>query len=396
MSSAASSAAASASSNVFGPLTTSTATSFYRNLFYILVAVLIVFLVVTLFSYIRTRRRRQIIEAEARRLGLLVPGMPGYLTERARLAGALRGEKKSSKVTPLIWDIASKESAQAGGKPGDEKLGLAAVDYGNMSALALAPMLEVPALGPIPMSTIKYFPNSMAFRAPLPEASAETIIKQWETELEGTTPPATGTGEDELKEGRRGRARGKSLVDMYPQAHVPPLRHSIERPRRRKDSRAAELADQLGNKLFGPPRLPAIASTADVSGMADLEAQTESTQFRADEGVEMTQIRGAGEPDIGPTSLAANEDDARRPSVPHNGVASKASPTVQLVAFVRMPIPEQSRELVGRGTWHSASEEEQEKAVQAEWAGIELGITEMEIVGEASPGASNGVWRGSL
>ena len=34
------------------------------QLFYILVAVLIVFLVVTLFSYIRTRRRRQIIEAE--------------------------------------------------------------------------------------------------------------------------------------------------------------------------------------------------------------------------------------------------------------------------------------------------------------------------------------------
>lgn len=188
--------------------------------------------------------------------------------------------------------------------------------------------------------------------------------------------------------------RGKSLVDMYPQAHVPPLRHSIERPRPRKDSRTAELADQLGNKLFGVPRLPAIASTADVSGMADLEAQTGPSQSRADDGLEMTQIRRSSGPDAASTGLVADGDSVRRSSFAQNGAPSNASPTVQLVAFVRMPIPAQSRELVGRGMWHLASEEEQEKAVQSEWAGIELGITALEIIGERSTG-NNGVWGGS-
>ena len=181
---------------------------------------------------------------------------------------------------------------------------------------------------------------------------------------------------------------------MYPQAHVPPLRHSIERPRPRKDSRTGELADQLGNKLFGMPRLPAIASTADVSGMADLEAQSGPIQPRAGDGVEMTQIRRFSGPDATSNGLAANADRGQRSSLAQNGAPSNASPTVQLVAFVRMPIPEQSQELVGRATWHLASEEEQEKAVQAEWAGIELGITELEIIGEGSTG-DNGVWGGS-
>jgi hypothetical protein len=56
--------------------------------------------------------------------------MPGYLTERARLAGALRGEKKSSKVTPLMWEISSKESGQ--GTSQEEKVGSKAVDYKTM------------------------------------------------------------------------------------------------------------------------------------------------------------------------------------------------------------------------------------------------------------------------
>lgn len=58
--------------------------------------------------------------------------MPGYLTERARLAGALRGEKKSSKTTPLMWDIASKESGQADDSVGQEKLGSTMVKYENI------------------------------------------------------------------------------------------------------------------------------------------------------------------------------------------------------------------------------------------------------------------------
>jgi hypothetical protein len=186
--------------------------------------------------------------------------------------------------------------------------------------------------------------------------------------------------------------RNKSLVELYPQAHAPTLRHSIERPRTRKDSRGAELADQLGNKLFGVPRLPAIPSTADVSGLADLEAQTGATQPRADNGVEMTQLRHPSGPESGFDAQAAAVDNIRRPSLAQNGTSTMA-PTVQLVTFVRMPIPEQSRDLVGRGTWHLTSEEEQEKAVQSEWAGIELGISEMEVVGERVTG-NNGAWGG--
>lgn len=172
------------------------------------------------------------------------------------------------------------------------------------------------------------------------------------------------------------------------------MRHSIERPRTRKDSRTAELADQLGNKLFGVPRLPAIASTADISGLADLEAQAGPTQSTTADGVEMTQIRRPSGPNLASTGKVADMDNDRRTSLAQNR-GSPLSPTVHLMTFVRMPIPEQSRDLVGRGTWHMTSEEDQEKAVQSEWAGVELGITEMEVVGEGVTGG-DGVWGGHV
>lgn len=132
--------------------------------------------------------------------------MAGYLTERARLAGALRGEKKTSKDVPLLWDMASKESYEVTGGPtwDSEKTGSTTVDYSKMvsskledwtiirfdtdqtppqTPLALVPLLPAPPLEPIPISTLKFFPNSMAFRAPKPPVSAETVMKQWEAEL---------------------------------------------------------------------------------------------------------------------------------------------------------------------------------------------------------------------
>ncbi|KAI5451853.1 hypothetical protein NCC49_001496 [Naganishia albida] len=362
----------------------STASSFYRNLFYILVGVLVVFLVITFLSFIRTRRRRQMVEAEARRLGLLVPGMPGYLTERARLAGALRGEKKPAKDTPLMWDVASKESEEwsSGTTAVADRLGSSAVDYERMTPLALVPLLPAPPLGPIPISTLKFFPNSMAFRAPKPPVSAETVIKQWEEDL---APASTKQGQPAESQNRpRGRTRGKSLIDQYPQEHVPPTRLSIERVHPRKASRAAEFADTLGNKIFGHPRLPEREMTP-----GDLEAQVGTGgRSRANTGVEMTQI-GA--------TLNARQtvDDANTPH-PHlrRSESHSIPPTVQLMTFVRMPIPETSRALVGKGTWHLESEEEQEKAVQSEWAGVVLGITEMEVVGDGN--ATHDVWGGSV
>jgi hypothetical protein len=66
--------------------------------------------------------------------------MAGYLTERARLAGALRGEKKSAKDRPLMWDVASKESyaCSSGAEWMEEKLGSTTVDYSRIVSAPLA------------------------------------------------------------------------------------------------------------------------------------------------------------------------------------------------------------------------------------------------------------------
>jgi hypothetical protein len=76
--------------------------------------------------------------------------MAGYLTERARLAGALRGEKKSAKDRPLMWDVASKESYEcsSGSTWMEEKLGSTTVDYARIvsSSLALGKLSSCSAL----------------------------------------------------------------------------------------------------------------------------------------------------------------------------------------------------------------------------------------------------------
>ncbi|KAJ9119616.1 hypothetical protein QFC22_003325 [Naganishia vaughanmartiniae] len=377
----------------------------YRNLFYILVGVLVIFLLVTLLSYIRSRRRRQIIEAEvsaltsesiptntnpARRLGLLVPGMAGYLTERARLASALKGQKKPSKEVPLLWDFVSKESTKEGDheKLGSDRVGLADIPIlinsngSSQSAIAITPLLPIPPLEPIPISAIKHFPNAMAFRAPKPEVSGETILKEWETDLaRGPNVPhgTGGTEQGKVMLGRkRARTRGKSLLEQYPQEHVPPLRLSIECARPRQSSRAAELADQIGNKIFGLPSLPATSRSGD----QDIEAQIGSgSGLQAATETGMAQIRSAAIAQPRSTGIISGPDTTRSPTYDRN--TSPVPPTIQLMTFVRMPIPEHSRELVGKTTWHLATEEEQEKAVQSEWAGVELGVTEMEVVGDA-------------
>ncbi|KAL1410242.1 hypothetical protein Q8F55_004247 [Vanrija albida] len=57
-----------------------------NNLFYILIAVLGAFGVVSFINLMRTRRRRRLVLGEADRLGLMVPGMPGYVPLRDRAA----------------------------------------------------------------------------------------------------------------------------------------------------------------------------------------------------------------------------------------------------------------------------------------------------------------------
>ncbi|GMK56629.1 hypothetical protein CspeluHIS016_0304690 [Cutaneotrichosporon spelunceum] len=74
---------------------------FYNKLFYILIAVLGAFALVSLFNYARSRRRRLSVLREAERLGLMVPGMEGYVPMRER--PSLR--KLDGWRTPDWWEV---------------------------------------------------------------------------------------------------------------------------------------------------------------------------------------------------------------------------------------------------------------------------------------------------
>lgn len=366
---------------------------------------------------------------QARRLGLLVPGMPGYLTERARLAAGLRGEKKPSKDVPLMWDVASKESYENSGSLAstEEKLGATAVDFAEMVSHGARGETDIPQklISRVPLvcsgcgsaasrTTTRTNPSfhtqvlSQLHGIPSTETASErgnryktvggrigaSSVKSrtargdtWQAQGKNSMSLANRSSRRLLTESYL--QRGKSIVDQYPQEHVPPLRLSIERARPRKNSRAAELADQLGNKIFGHPRLPVLDTRRDV----DLEAQNRmGTRPRAHTGVEMTQTRGAAGPPSEATPSVEGRD-AGRPGL-RRVKTSSIPPTIQLMTFVRMPIDEPSRALVGRRTWHLETEEEQEKAIQSEWAGVVLGVTEMEVIGKEDAG--NDVWGGSV
>ncbi|BEI82519.1 hypothetical protein CcaverHIS002_0303870 [Cutaneotrichosporon cavernicola] len=81
---------------------------FYNKLFYILIAVLGAFALVSLLNYVRSRRRRVMVLREAQRLGLMVPGMEGYVPMRER--PQLR--KLDGWRTPDWWEVVEDAKAQ--------------------------------------------------------------------------------------------------------------------------------------------------------------------------------------------------------------------------------------------------------------------------------------------
>lgn len=93
------------------------------QLFYILIAVLGAFALVSLLNYVRTRRRRIIVLAEAERLGLMVPGMDGYVPMRER--PALR--KLDGWRTPDWWEVLEKEKKHK--HQAEEEKGKAKVEH---------------------------------------------------------------------------------------------------------------------------------------------------------------------------------------------------------------------------------------------------------------------------
>jgi len=81
-----------------------------EQLFYILIAVLGAFALISIVNLARTRRRRRIIMREADRLGLMVPGMPGYVPMRERPAFT----KADGWRTPDWWEVEPDE--EGGGR----------------------------------------------------------------------------------------------------------------------------------------------------------------------------------------------------------------------------------------------------------------------------------------
>nr|ODN85222.1 hypothetical protein L203_05175 [Cryptococcus depauperatus CBS 7841] len=187
-----SSASATSSSN-----DSSSPGSFYKNLFYILIGLLVAFSTTSFLVFMRARRRRHTIIQEAsflaERLGLIIPGMPGYISMRDRRDMMLR--EPNGKQSPAWWEIesigdpnvsklptgrrpASRQSESAKSHASKPSLtnpysvskrpsmeAVAGEQQADFQPLALIPTPPPPPEAPaIPKSTIPFFPNHLAYR----------------------------------------------------------------------------------------------------------------------------------------------------------------------------------------------------------------------------------------
>ncbi|OCF34657.1 hypothetical protein I316_03699 [Kwoniella heveanensis BCC8398] len=160
--------------------------SFYRNLFYILIGLLAAFGLVSFLSLMRARRRRHAIIHEANRLGVIVPGIPGYIPLRERRH--MGWMKSDGSQRPDWWEVEQVEgddvakvateqekSSSLGSGRGEEKSrasgreGINARGGGGedeeFHPLAIIPPRPVqPKPAAVPISTLKYFPNHLSYR----------------------------------------------------------------------------------------------------------------------------------------------------------------------------------------------------------------------------------------
>ena len=80
------------------------------QLFYILIGLLVAFGVISFLSLLRARHRRNQILREAERLGVLVPGVPGYVPMRDRQI--MSWAKSDGSENPDWWDIMGRDDTK--------------------------------------------------------------------------------------------------------------------------------------------------------------------------------------------------------------------------------------------------------------------------------------------
>ncbi|ORY27492.1 hypothetical protein BCR39DRAFT_469318 [Naematelia encephala] len=175
-------ASTSASGDLAGPA------SFYKNLFYILIGLLCAFALVSFLSLLRARKRRRQIITEAERLGVLVPGIPGYIPVRERTT--LSWAKSDGTQSPDWWDVASPEESHSahnesllhpinGMAFGPDFVRQALTifsflfpfsipsvrNHSSFTPLAIIPpKTETGTPDPAPVSALPFFPNHLAYR----------------------------------------------------------------------------------------------------------------------------------------------------------------------------------------------------------------------------------------
>ena len=125
------------------------------QLFYILIGLLAAFGLVSFFSLVRARRRRNAIFSEAQRLGVMVPGVPGYVSVRDRQD--LTWAKQVGRTEPDWWEVGT--PVEKDGYTMHEK----ETDFHPLSIIPPPQQLSNPAA--VPHSELSFFPNHLAYRA---------------------------------------------------------------------------------------------------------------------------------------------------------------------------------------------------------------------------------------
>jgi len=121
---------------------------------------------------VRARQRRNAIIREAQRLGVMVPGLPGYVPFRDRQN--LIWTRSDGSENPDLWEVAPKGKAGEGkeevlpnGQVGGGGMHIIDIeDESDLQPVSIIPTLSAAARSstPIPASSLSYFPNHLAYR----------------------------------------------------------------------------------------------------------------------------------------------------------------------------------------------------------------------------------------